>query len=268
MNRPSFLYKLNIALEIILFSISLIILGILLEEGLYVWFTIISILALGLEILLKVKSVNPIINRAQKLESKSIELTTNGIENIYFMYNNDSKNDRNSQIIKAIDNATEMFLLAETGKSYLDKLTARHWNNVKNQLNNGTQFKVLLIDPTCENKVARNKRNNRDGVDKKLDIDDLIELDKTYENLTIKFTNHVYNTVFFTDTYMVYDPYHLGKTSDRLENNFVAIEFSSSNNNYKTLKSHFEYCWDNAKTLEEVADESQGENNEKTYTNL
>ncbi|PJN50012.1 hypothetical protein PAEAM_56240 [Paenibacillus sp. GM1FR] len=168
------------------------------------------------------------------------------------MDNYESKNKRNSEIAKAIDEANELFILAETGKSYLDISTDRHWKNIKESLNKGVFFKVLLFDPHSKNKQVRNNLNNADGVDRKLDIESLITLNDKYENVEIKFTDEVYCSIFFTDKYMIYDPYHLGKISDRIENNFIALEFERNNRNYNILKSHFDNCWKNSKSFDKV----------------
>ncbi|WP_342042600.1 hypothetical protein [Bacillus sp. OTU2372] len=245
-------YRYNKILELILFGLSVVIINILTSKNLYGWVIIVSIVILLLEIFIKNKEYNPIIKSAINREQKNKELERNGISNHYFMDNYESKNKRNSETAKAIDEANEMFLIAETGKSYLDIPTDRHWKNIKEKLNRGVHFKVLLIDPYSKNKLVRNNLNNIDGVDRKLDIEGLIILNNKYENLEIRFTDQVYCSLFFTDKYMIYDPYHLGKTTDRIENNFIAIEFKCDNRNYNILKSHFNNCWRLSESFEEV----------------
>ncbi|WP_426350229.1 hypothetical protein ACPWSR_03045 [Alloiococcus sp. CFN-8] len=247
-------YKLNYILEIFLFSLSVFIIEWLKSEKLYLWAIFAMMLAILLEIFIKNKEYNPLIKLAGEREQKNRELEDNGIINHYFMDNYESKNKRNSNIEKAIDEANEMFLLAETGKSYLDIPTDRHWRNIKDRLNNGIPIKVLLINPFCMNKQVRNNFNNTKGIDRKLDIESLTSLNNKYENLEIRFTEQVYCSLFFTDKYMIYDPYHLGKISDRIENNFIAIEFERENRNYNILKSHFNNCWKLSQSFEEVID--------------
>ncbi|MCQ6280061.1 hypothetical protein [Bacillus sp. EB600] len=246
------LYKYIKILEIILFGLSVFIIDFLKSEKLYWWVLIVVIITILLEIFIKNKEFNPLIKLAINREQKNKEIERNGITNHYFMDNYESKNKRNSQTAKVIDEANEMFLLAETGKSYLDIPTDRHWKNIKDRLNKGVSFKVLLINPYCTNKQVRNNLNNNDGIDRKLNIEGLVTLNNTYENLEIRFTDQVYCSLFFTDKYMIYDPYHLGKTSDRIENNFIAIEFNRDNRNYNILKSHFENCWKLSESFEEV----------------
>ncbi|WP_295677897.1 hypothetical protein [uncultured Empedobacter sp.] len=248
-----FLYKTNKILEIILFFLSVFIVTYLSNEKLYIWLFVAIIIIIFLEIILKNNEYNFILKRAQQREIKIKEQENNGITNHYFMKNASSKNNRNDTIANAIDNANELYLIAETGKSYLDIATDRHWKNIKKKLDGGIHLRVLLIDPYCENKSIRNRLNNIKGeMDRKLDLDNLITLNKKYDNLEIRFTNQIYNSLFFTDKYMIYDPYHLGKVGDRIENNFIALEFKNDNDNYNILKSHFTNSWQLSKSFEEV----------------
>lgn len=245
-------YKYSKILEIILFGLSVVVVNFLLSKNLYGWVLITAIGIIILEIFIKNKEYSPLIKLATTREAKNKEIERYGITNHYFMDDYESKNKRNSETAKAIDEANELFLLAETGKSYLDIPTDRHWKNIKERLNSGVPFKVLLIDPYCTNKQVRNNLNNTDGVDRKLDIKGLIGLKDKYDNLEIRFTDQVYCSLFFSDKYLIYDPYHLGKASDRIENNFIAIEFKRDNRNYNILKSHFDNCWKLSKSFEEV----------------
>ncbi|MFV9832169.1 MULTISPECIES: hypothetical protein [Bacillus subtilis group] len=246
------LYLSNTILEIILFALAALVLNIFLGNDMFKSAVATALIAIILEIILKVKGINPLLKKAKKIEILYDNMKKNGIKNIYFMYDRNSKKERNEKTQVAISKASYMYLLAETGRSYIDASTDRHWKEVKNQLDKSTSFKVLLINPECENKIVRNKLNNSNGVDRKLNFEELKALVSKYETLEIRFTDQVYNTLFFTNDYMIYDPYHLGKTSERLENNFVAIEFDSGSNNYKTMKSHFDYCWKNSKSIEDI----------------
>jgi len=250
--KPNTLYLINTILEIILFSLTALLVNVFLGKDMFKSAIITGIIAILLEIILKVKSINPLLKKAKDTEKFYDELKNNGIKNIFYMYDSQSKKQRNDDIQDAINQANYMYLLAETGRSYLDTSTDRHWKHVKEQLDKKTAFKVLLIHPKCENKIVRNNLNNSNDVDRKLVFEELKILSNKFDTLEIRFTDQIYNTIFFTNNYMIYDPYHLGKTSERLENNFVAIEFDSNSPNYKTLKSHFDYCWEKGKSLEEV----------------
>lgn len=250
------LNELNKILEIILFGISVFVVTYLSNEKFYWWLAFASLIIILLEIVLKNKEYNFILKTAQKREEKIKEQEDNGISNHYFMKNSDSKNNRNIEIANAIDISNEMCLLAETGKSYLDIATDRHWKNIKKKLDEGKYFRVLLINPYSENKKVRNRLNNITGViDRKLDLENLKNINDKYENLEIRFTDQIYCSLFFTDKYMVYDPYHLGKIGDRIENNFIAIEFKNDNENYNILKNHFNNSWSLSKSIEDIINE-------------
>lgn len=250
--KSSIFYRTNKILEIMLFSISVLMINILLSEKLYWWALVTTIVIILLEIFLKNKEYNYVIKEAVRREEKSRLIEVNGITNHYFMYLSNSKNSRNREIANAIDQSNEMHLISESGKSYLDVPTDRHWKNIKAKLDNGVYFRVLLLDPFCANKLLRNKLNNVEEIDNKLDIENLKRLNNKYENLEIRFTDQVYCSLFFTDKYMIYDPYHLGKIADRIENNFIALEFKNDNTNYNILKSHFNNCWSLSKSFSEV----------------
>ncbi|WP_350287746.1 hypothetical protein [uncultured Croceitalea sp.] len=249
------LYKLNKILEIILFGVSVFLVTYLSNEKFYWWLALASAIIIFLEIVLKNSEYNFILKRAHRREKKIKEQEDNGITNHYFMRNSSSKNNRNIEISNSIDCSNELHLIAETGKSYLDIATDRHWKNIKAKLDNGIHFRVLLVNPTCKNKKVRNRLNNIEGeTDRKLDLANLKQLNDKYDNLEIRFTNQIYCSLFFTDKYMIYDPYHLGKVGDRIENNFIAIEFESDNQNYNILKSHFNNSWSLSKDFDDIVE--------------
>lgn len=247
------LYKLNKILEIALFFISVFLVTYLSNEKHYWWLLITFLIIIALEIVLKNNEYNFILKIAHKREQKIKELEDNGFTNHYFMKDSTSKNNRNTEIANAIGNSNEMCLLAETGKSYLDIATDRHWKNVKIKLDQGIYFRVLLVNPNSENKKIRNRLNNIIGeIDRKLDLENLKKINEKYENLEIRFTDQIYCSLFFTDKYMIYDPYHLGKTGDRIENNFIAIELKNDNDNYNILKSHFNNSWSLSTSITDI----------------
>lgn len=246
-------YNFNKILEICLFGISVFLVTFLSNERRYWWLAFTSALIMALEIILKNKEYNFILLQAKRREKKIKELEDNGVTNHYFMRDPRSRSERNSRIIEAIDQANELYLLAETGNSYLDIATDRHWKSIKAKLDRGIPFRVLLVDPYSENKKVRNRMNNISGeTDRKLDMKNLEAINKKYENLEIRFTNQIYCSLFITDKYIIYDPYHLGKTGDRIENNFLGLEFKNDNSSYNTLKSHFNNSWTLSKSFDEI----------------
>ncbi|MBD8500129.1 hypothetical protein [Paenibacillus arenosi] len=252
--KSSHFYKYNKIMEVILFGFSVLLINIFLSEKLYWAAAGVAVVTILLEIFIKNKEYNPLIKKAIQREVKIGSIEENGITNHYFMYSNESKNARNSEIANAIDSSNELYLIGESGKSYLDIPTDRHWKNIKAKLDKGISFKVLLIDPYCSNKLIRNNLNNIESgeIDKKLDIESLKKLKSRYQNLDIRFTDQIYCSLFFTDKYMIYDPYHLGKIADRIENNFIALELRNDNTNYYILKNHFSNCWSMSRSFEEV----------------
>lgn len=248
--KPSFFYKFNMIIEIVLFSVSVVGLNIFLANNWWAAVWISAVIIIAFEVFLKKKGYNLLLKTAKNRETKIQNIEYQGITNHYFMRNATSKNTRNEAIANAIDKSNELFLLAETGKSYIDTATDRHWKNIKRKIDNGTKFKVLLINPFSHNKILRNKLN-KDESDRKFDFQRVVELSK-HDNVEIKFTDEIYCTLFFTEEYMIYDPYHLGKIGDRIENNFIALEFRSQNENYNILKNHFENCWDHSIGIDEL----------------
>lgn len=248
-------------IEIILFTVSVVVLNILLSNKNWTGVWISAAIIILIEIFLKKQGYNILLKLARQREIKNDEIESQGITNLYFMRKAASKNRRNQEIANAIDESNELFLLAETGKSYIDPTTDRHWKNIKQKIDSGIKFKILLICPFSHNKIIRNKLNKVES-DRKFDFDVVTNL-ANHNNVTIKFTNEIYCTLFFTEKYMIYDPYHLGRIGDRIENNFIALEFKNGNENYNILKSHFENCWENSIGIEELKAKY-----EKTNSNL
>lgn len=212
-----------------------------------------------LEGLLKLKAYSPVVKCLKKREAEEFKLRNAfekyGLSDIYLMDKKDGIygiKARNIKIQKAIDSGNEFNLIAETGKSYIDDSVRKHWDHLKPKLDNGHNMRVLIINPFSESKITRNKLNNvKTQIDPKLNLPRLNALNSKYHNLTVKFTNDIYCSVFYTDKYLIYDPYHLGKTENRLENYFLAFDFNASSYGYRVLKNHFEKSWENALTFEE-----------------
>lgn len=212
-----------------------------------------------LEGLLKLKAYSPIDKYLKKREAEEFKLRNAfeeyGLSDIYLMDQKDGIygiDSRNKKIQNAIDSGNEFNLIAETGKSYIDDSVRKHWDHLKPKLDSGHNMRLLIINPFSESKITRNKLNNvKTQIDPKLNLPRLDALNAKYQNLTVKFTNDIYCSVFFTDNYLIYDPYHLGKTENRLENYFLAFDFKAGSYGYRVLKNHFEKSWDNALTFQE-----------------
>ena len=229
------------------------------ENQNWIWFIITLIVFAILEGLIKIRSFSPIDKYLNKREAEEFKLKTAfenyGIKDIYLMDNKEGVygiDSRNKKIQYAIDSGNEFNLLAETGKSYIDDSIRKHWDHLKPKLDTGHNMKLLIVNPFSESKITRNKLNNiKTEIDPKLNLQRLDALNRQYENLVIKFTNDIYCSVFYTDNYLIYDPYHLGKTQNRLENYFLAFDFTAGSYGYRILKNHFEKSWENAMTFTE-----------------
>lgn len=254
--------NLQIAIGIIEYVVILITVGLLTylsENQKWLWFFITLIIFAILEGLIKLKSYSPVLKYLDKRENEEFKLSgafaEYGMKDIYLMDRKDSIygiDSRNIKIQNSIDNGNDFFLLAETGKSYLDDTIRKHWDHLKPKLDKGIKMKVLIINPFSEGKIKRNKLNGVNSpIDPKLNLHRLKFLNDHYVNLTIKFTQDTYCSLFFTDKYLIYDPYHLGKSEGRLENYFIAIDFESNSYGYRVLKNHFDASWDDAMTFEE-----------------
>jgi hypothetical protein len=238
------------------------------ENQKWFWFFITLIIFAILEGLIKLTTYSPVVKYLKKRENEEFKLSRGfaeyGIKDIFLMDRNEGIygiESRNKKIQNSIDNGNEFYLLAETGKSYLDDTIRKHWDYLKPKLDKGHRMNILIINPFSEGK---NKRNRLNGVtvqiDPKLNLQRLKFLNNHYDNLTIKFTQDIYCSLFFTDKYLIYDPYHLGKSERRLENYFIAIDFVSDSYGYRVLKNHFDASWDDAMTFEQFKAKYDAEN--------
>jgi hypothetical protein len=214
---------------------------------------IITIVVAIVDFLLIKAKYNPLLIKAHRIEQKIEEQEKNGIKNLYFMYDEPSRSERNETIIEAIRNSSELYLVAEAGLSYLGITVDRFWRHIEDKLHNNIPFKILLLDPNCENKTVRNNLNNVKEIgDKMTDIKTLLYIKNRYRSVEIRFTNQIYCSIFYTDNYMIYDPYILGKIGNRIENDFIAIELKERHRNYNILKSHFQNLWNSAIPIDDI----------------
>lgn len=204
-------------------------------------------------IILFIKS-RPYRNLLKKLESKEFELSYRarefGIDDIYNMRKNDEMHLRNIETIDIIKNGNHFSLLAESGKSYIDPSIRRHWDDLKLKLDKQNNLRLLLVNPFCHSKKIRNELNQLTYIiDPKFDLHTIDRLNKQYQNVEIRFTDEIYCSVFFSESTMMYDPYHLGKIENRLENYFLAIKLVDSCSSeygysyFQILKNHFDNLW-------------------------
>lgn len=225
------------------------------ESGMWLFFFITVCICSVLFVTLKLISHNKIQNLIEKQESKKyrlLNLMSNcGIHDIYDMSNNESQDLRNLKTREVIESGNSFSLLTMTGQSYLDPTLKRHYDCLKNALERGAYFRVILIDPFCDEKLRRDKINGiTPGADRKNQIENAILMAKKYDNIEIRVCNTaVYCAIFLSDDFCIYDPYHLGKESERSENYFLALNIEKNRQNggqspyYKIMRSHFESVW-------------------------
>lgn len=234
-------------------------------------FFILFSISLLLFIALQLIEFRPIAKFFKKLESKEFLHVSGfdkyGIERIFNMCDFDELADRNREIAEILARGTSFSLLGETGNSYFDPSARRHWDYLKPKLEAGFTFRLLLINPLCPSKQLRNKINDvNTHLDPKLKLDHIIMLSRRYPNLEIKFTDETYCSLFFSESDLFYDPYHLGKIADRLENYFIAVHVKNTSaikgnkDYYAMLTNHFETLWKLAITLDEFQDRHYPQN--------
>ncbi len=184
----------------------------------------------------------PLSGKVEPLDKKY------GLVRFYNMQDQDEQSKRNSDTKELILQGNMFYLLAFSAASYIDPGIKRHWDFLRSKLDNGAPMQVLLMDPFHKEKRYRDKLNSiSTSFDPKFRFDLLVNLYNRYPSASIKVvTQNIYCINFFSEKEMIYDPYHLGKISDRLENNFFALRIANSedpNNYYKVLKRHFEHLW-------------------------
>ena len=248
-------------MEISLFVSSVIVLTYAAENQLWKAFFIVAIFSsIAYAVVLR-RKYHPLLQRIQVLEktqaSFAIKAEKYGIINFYNMQDDNEKEERNIINRKIIENGNFFGLLCETGNSYFNPELDRHWPQIKDKLENQDTVQLLIINPNCTSKKLR------DSIGEKCapDLQRLRKLIDQYPSLRVKFTNEVYCSVFFSENEMIYDPYHLGKQNDVIENHLLAIHFIKQNNNdrpchYQILKEHFNHLWNNGITLNEIYNKS------------
>lgn len=259
-----FLYKFRMFLEIFLFVISVGLLAYLSQNNKWKYFTITLVVSAILFLILKLLDSAHIKKWLEERERQANRIVDKfnlfGTSNFYNMQSTIDQEERNKKTREIIGEGNYLSLMSLSAASYLDPAIQRHWNILKKRVDDGAILRILLLDPTSKDKKTRDLLNEvSTDVDRKFPIDQLTKLKKNYPNIEIRLTdNCLYCALFFSETEMIYDPYHMGKVGDRIENHFIALNFKKHDptvhgtSYFALLKNHFEYNWINAKKLEEV----------------
>ena len=255
-------------IDVSLFGVSIGVLTYLGENHYWAAFTCVVFVCLLLFIGLHYLESKPFLERLKRLEEREYEaahkMIKYGISDFFNMKDNKEMHKRNIVNIEIIEKGNRFSLLGESGTSYLDPSVRRHWDFLKTKLDQGVPLRLLIVNPFCESKKLRNDLNGVTAqVDPKIKLEIICNLSKKYANVEVRFTNEIYCSVFFSENEMMYDPYHLGKLTDRLENYFLAFYLKKTSLNsdefsyYNMLKNHFEVLWDRGMHLDQFLDEYQ-----------
>src|SRR5262249_39912596 len=196
----------------------------------WAWFLVLSIIATVIFVVVRVfeawpraKDLLAFDDMAAKVASAAIQY---GVTGYFNMQNPKDQATRNEDTEAAISVANTMWLRANSGTSYLDPAIYRHWPFVQKRLEQGIDFRVVLLDPLSSEKGFRNQLNvDGEQFDSKINLPNLVKLHNAYPSLDIRFSRHgMHATVFVTDSCLFFDPYHVGLVKDRIENRSFCLK--------------------------------------------
>lgn len=220
-----------------------------------------------------------------KIEQKTFSKLTNiresiqraGITNIYYHGQSEERNKRKSEVIQ--NEKGELFLLANTGHSYLDRELNRFYESVVNRLKNKDKqigpMKIILLNPYSEEamKIGLREHEFFVGAEYTLEFHKNTRLFqrfqiciKEYEELKARYPDRInlriapYSidaTLLISGESAFMEPYIIGNLQQRFEKgkfmNVPEIEYRKYENigMYKTLMDHFNFFWDRGITVDE-----------------
>lgn len=251
-NRHKIHWLLTI-LEVFVFVLALISVY-LSENSEWKWFLYIAIVSVFIYVVIKFFEAYPAAKEflvkedfAAKISEAAVKY---GVEKYFNMQDSEGQTERNSKTKEAIGSAQKLWLCANSGASYLDPSIYRHWPAIEKKLNEGVEFRVVLLDPYSQEKKFRNMINvGGEQFDSKMNLANLIKLYNQYPNLEIGFAEHgMHATVFATDSCLFFDPYQLGVVGDRIENRSFSLRVTPSDpvegvGLYRLFKSHLDTLW-------------------------
>lgn len=258
-------YYVVVILEIILFALSVGALAYFAQVNQWSVFAGLLLLCIAIFAALQYSRTRPVLDKLRILDKEqhiwAEKARDVGIVACYNMQSPAQQHERNEATAQIINKGNVFALLALSATSYIDPGTKRHWDVLRPKLEQGAPFRLLIMNPFCNEKRVRDSLNYGPiSFDPRFRLDILVSLYNRYRNVDIRIVSHnIYCTLFFSEEEMIYDPYHLGKVGDRLENNFFAFRLrdisidtphSATCGYFNLLKNHFEYLWLNADSFE------------------
>lgn len=191
---------------------------------------------------------------AGKIASSALE---RGVVDYFDMLKTSEQDRRNASTQTDIANASTMWLCANSGASYLDPGVYRHWPAIQRRLNEGVEFRVVMLDPFSGEKGYRNQLNvSGDQFGSKMNLANLINLYNRYPSLDIRFVRYgMHTTVFGADSVLYVDPYTVGVIDDRIENRSFTLKVKNCQPTdgvslYRIYKSHLDTLLRSGESLE------------------
>ncbi|MBD9541468.1 hypothetical protein IB276_18605 [Ensifer sp. ENS04] len=173
-----------------------------------------------------------------------------GVCDLYNMQQQADQERRNKDTQTTIDKAEVMRLAANSGASYLSVGLNRHWPNVRRRLAERVTFKVILLDPSSEERQLRNTINAAgEREDSKLQLGDIIRACNDFPELDVRVASRGMTcSVFITQNEAYFDPYHLAADGGRISNRFLCLRLvkeapKEGISNYEMLSRHFDTLW-------------------------
>lgn len=219
-----------------------------------------TLLYIGVKILNAWPRAHELLVHDSVASSIALDAVPYGIEQFFNMQSEQGQNLRNKTTQQVVEQSQNMWLCANSGASYLDPGVFRHWNKIKKRLDDGAHFRVVLLDPFSPEKALRNRLNlGGEQQDHKINLPNLVNLHNSYPTLDIRFTRTgMHATVFATEQWLFFDPYHVGRVGERIENRSFCLKIkpiqpADGVGLYQLFKAHFESLWLASDSLEEWA---------------
>lgn len=242
-----------VIVEIVLF-IAAIASAYLSQVGQWPGFTIVSIASIALYAITKVFEAVPtareLVVREDIASQIAVAAERYGVVEYFNMQSAVDQAKRNTSTQREIGRARNLWLCANSGASYLDSGIYRHWQFIKRTLDDGGDFRVVLLDPFSGERTFRNAINvNGDALDSKINLANLIRLHNTYPSLEIRFVHYgMHATVFATEHCLFYDPYQLAVVNGQIENRSFSLRIEPEDPSegvglYRLFKGHFDTLW-------------------------